>query len=85
MKYKIMALLSAFIISINTICVIPLQVHASSSLDGFENWSSEDRNYYFATHFLPILTQCIGVVFAPSLLMWDNWLSIFEEYAFGRN
>ena len=84
MKQKLFALFGAFIVLVNTVFSLPLQVYASSGLDGFENWSNGEKFYYYSTHFIPIATQCVGVVFSPSLLMWDNWLCLFEEYESDR-
>lgn len=84
MKYRILALLGAFIISINTVCSVPLQVCASGKLSGFDTWTKEEKNEFFADHFIPICLQLFGFVWCPSAFNYADWLGLFDTCSADR-
>lgn len=66
MMKKIIAVLSAFIISINCFNISAVTVYASGSgtrdLRGFDNWSVNDRFNYLFTHSLDFICGIVGCV-----------------------
>ena len=76
---KFLLYILSFVLIFQVTSVSKITVHASGSLSVFNEWSEDDKKMFWQEHWVSIVAQCVGIMINPSLLSYNDFMTMFED------